>query len=128
MLAWVWLLWHIVAALGPHQTNFPRRLLLGWVVIVGSTTAALGLLAAPSMIGIGSPRLSAALGLVLELLGLPLTAPLYRTYQAIVPRGAQIPFLATAWTFASDIFLYGHGPPFGAPDPVFPQVARPPHT
>src|SRR3546814_8845696 len=83
MLAWVWLLWHIVAALGPHQTNFPRRLLLGWVVIVGSTTAALGLLAAHSLIGIGSPRLSAALGLVIALLGLSLTETLYRSYQAI---------------------------------------------
>src|SRR3546814_3591173 len=83
MLAWVWLLWHIVASLEPHQTNFPRRLLLGWVVIVGSTTAALGLLAAHSLIGIGSPRLSAALGLVIALLGLSLTETLYRRYQAI---------------------------------------------
>src|SRR3546814_19843490 len=81
--SWVWLLGHIVASLEPHQTNFPRRLLLGWVVIVGSTTAALGLLAAHSLIGIGSPRLSAALGLVIALLGLSLTETLYRSYQAI---------------------------------------------
>src|SRR5690554_1284939 len=40
MLAWVWLLWHIVSSLEPHRTKFPRRLLLGWLLVTGMAVAA----------------------------------------------------------------------------------------
>src|SRR3546814_17085374 len=38
MLAWVWLLWHIVASLEPAQATFPRRLVPRRVVLLRFTS------------------------------------------------------------------------------------------
>jgi putative PEP-CTERM system histidine kinase len=122
MLAWVWLLWHIVASLEPHQTHFRRRLLLGWVVIVGFTAAVLVALAADILTDWGSPRLSALLGLAIALLGLSLTETLYRSYQVVDRWGIKFLCIATGGLCSYDIFLYGDGLLFGALDPGFLEV------
>ena len=122
MLTWVWLLWHIIAALEPHRAALPRRLFLGWILITGFTAATLLLLAAHSLVDLGPPQLPILLGLATAMLGLSLTETLYRSYQAVERWGIKFLCLATGGLFAYDTFLYGEGLLFGALDPTFLEV------
>jgi len=122
MLAWAWLLWHIVASLEPHRTNFPRRLLLGWLLMCGLTAAVVLLLAAHALIGFGPTQMPVGLGLAIAVLGLSLTESLYRSYEAVERWGVKFLCLATGGLFAYDVFLYGDGLLFGALDPTFLEV------
>ena len=134
MLAWVWLLWHIIASLEQFRRAFPRRLRLSAVVIVGMTAAVLlqgGLLlgdaAGPApggegLISLGLSLLPLSLGLAVALLGLFLTETLYRGYQSIERWGIKFLCLATGALFTYDVFLYGEGLLFQVLDPTFLEV------
>src|SRR5512138_692877 len=122
MLAWCWLLWHIVASLAPHRTHFPRRLLVGWVILIGATIVVVTALAAHIAFDVGPSRLPALLGFAVALLGLSLTETLYRSYQAVERWKIKFLCLATGGLFAYDIFFYADGLLFKALDPTLLEV------
>jgi len=128
-LAWAWFLWHIIASLEPYRVMFPRRLRLGWVVIIGLTAVTLALLVTHllfglSWINLGLFGFNAALllliqGLLIALFGLSLTETLYRGYKSAERWGVKFLCLATGGLFAYDVFLYGEGLLFRVLDPTF---------
>jgi len=119
MLAWVWLLWHIIASHEPYRINFPRRLRLAWGLIISLTTATVLLIGARATADFGPERLPLALGLCISIVGLSLTETLYRGYRAVERWGVKFLCLATGGLFAYDTFLYGEGLLFGVLDPNF---------
>lgn len=121
-LAWVWLLWHIIASLEPHRTNYPRRLSLGWVLIIALTVTTVLLSGATFLVAPQPPRLLIALGLAIAILGLSLSETLYRGYQPEERWGVKFLCLGTGGLFAYDVFLYGEGLLFGVLDPTFLEV------
>lgn len=122
MLSWVWLLWHIIAALEPHRPGRQRRLLVGWILISGITIGVALLLAVHTLVRLGPPQLPIVLGLAIAMLGLSLTETLYRSYQAVERWGIKFFCLATGGLFAYDTFLHGEGLLFGVLDPTFLEV------
>ena len=135
MLAWVWLLWHIITSLEQFRQAFPRRLRLCAVMVVGTTAAILlqgGLLllgdaAGPAPggggpISLGLSLLPLGLGLTIAVLGLSLTETLYRGYQPVERWGIKFLCLATGALFTYDVFLYGEGLLFRVLDPTFLEV------
>ncbi|MPZ12393.1 MAG: PEP-CTERM system histidine kinase PrsK [Kiloniellaceae bacterium] len=122
MVAWVWLLWHIIASLEPHRTKFPRRLILGWAVVIALTAATGVLLPTHLVADPGWPQLPLVLGLAIAVLGLSLTETLYRGYQPVDRWGVKFLCLGTGGLFAYDVFLYGEGLLFGVLDPDFLEV------
>ncbi|MGF1630361.1 MAG: XrtA/PEP-CTERM system histidine kinase PrsK [Kiloniellaceae bacterium] len=128
-LAWVWFLWHIIASLGPYRTKFPRRLRLGWALVVALTAVTLfvqgwHLSVGLSWINLGLVGFNGALlllvlGLAIALFGLSLTETLYRGYLSAERWGIKFLCLATGGIFAYDVFLYGEGLLFRVLDPVF---------
>ena len=132
MLAWAWFLWHIVASLEPYKVRFPRRLQLGWILIIGLSASILGLHAWHLLFGLGWVNLrftgfNAALlplvaGLVIALFGLSLTETLYRGFRSAERWGVKFLCLATGGLFAYDVFLYGEGLLFRVLDPSFMEM------
>lgn len=122
MLAWIWLLWHIVASHEPYRVNFPRRLRLATGLIAALTAVTILLIGAHVVTGFGPGRLTVALGLGISIAGLSLTETLYRGYHSAERWGVKFLCLATGGLFAYDTFLYGEGLLFGVLDPAFLEV------
>lgn len=132
MLGWAWFLWHIIASLEPYRVRFPRRLQLGWILIIALSAGTLALQAWHLLIGLqwvnfGFTGFNAALlpllaGLVIAVLGLSLTETLYRGFRPTERWGVKFLCLATGGLFAYDVFLYGEGLLFRALDPSFMEM------
>jgi putative PEP-CTERM system histidine kinase len=128
-LAWAWFLWHIIASLEPYRVGFPRRLRLGWALVVALTVATLAIQAIHLTVGLnwvnlGFTGFNAALllllqGLAIALFGLSFTETLYRGYRSAERWGIKFLCLATGGLFAYDVFLYGEGLLFRVLDPTF---------
>ena len=129
MLAWAWFIWHIIASLEPHRARFPRRLRLGWVLIIALSAVALALhgvhlLVELRWVDLGFVAFNAAhlllvLGLATALFGLSLAETLYRGYRPAERWGVKFLCLAAGGLFAYDVFLYGEGLLFRVLDPTF---------
>ena len=119
MLAWVWLLWHIVASHGPYRRNYPRRLRVAWVLIGVFSLAAVSLIAVQLVLMERSAQPSIAVGLCISIIGLSLTETLYRGFHAEERWGIKFLCLATGGLFVYDTFLYGEGFLFQALDPAY---------
>jgi putative PEP-CTERM system histidine kinase len=132
MLAWALFLWHIIASLEPYRARFPRRLRLGWVLIIALSAATLALQGIHLVVGLrwtnlgfvafNAALLPLVLGLAIALFGLSLTETLYRGYQSAERWGVKFLCLATGGLFAYDVFLYGEGLLFRVLDPTFVEI------
>lgn len=132
MLAWAWFLWHIIASLEPYRIRFPRRLQLGWVLIIILTVVTLAIQAWDLTVGLrwtnlglfafNAAHLPLLTGLVIALFGLSLTESLYRGFRSAERWGVKFLCLATGGLFAYDVFLYGEGLLFRALDPSFMEI------
>ena len=131
-LVWAWFLWHIIASLEPYRVMFPRRLRLGWAVIVTLTVVTLVLQGIHLSVGLNwvnlgffgfnAALLLLILGLAIALFGLSLTETLYRGYSSAERWGVKFLCLATGGIFAYDVFLYGEGLLFRVLDPTLLEI------
>ncbi len=132
MLAWTWFLWHIIASLEPYRVKFPRRLRLGWVLIVALSAVTLTLQVWHLRVGLpwinlgftgfNARLLPLATGLAIALFGLSLTETLYRGFRSAERWGIKFLCLGTGGLFAYDVFLYGEGLLFRVLDPSFVEM------
>ncbi len=132
MLAWIWFLWHIIASLEPYRIKFPRRLRLGWVLVITLSAVALALQAWRLQVGLpwvnlgfvgfNAELLPLAMGLAIAMFGLSLTETLYRGFHSAERWGIKFLCLATGGLFAYDVFLYGEGLLFRVLDPSFMEM------
>ena len=131
-LAWAWFLWHIIASLEPFRVMYPRRLRIGWAVIVSLTVVTLTLQAYHLTVGLhwinlgffgfNGALLLLILGLAIALFGLSLTETLYRGYRSAERWGVKFLCLATGGLFAYDVFLYAEGLLFRVLDPTLLEI------
>jgi putative PEP-CTERM system histidine kinase len=121
-LAWILFLWMLIAFSEVLRTNYPRRIRLGWLAILGMSVLVIGFdflhlfsLDRPSM-----PAIS--LALLVSVAGLSLTETVFRTFQRGNRWGVKYLCLAVGGMFAYDVFLFADALLYRKVDPTLLEV------
>ncbi len=106
-LAWILFMWLLVALSPELQNNYPRRIRVGWALIVGMGVLVLGFDLA-RLLGWLSPTIStqAGLGLLVSVAGLSVIETVFRSFRADDRWGVKYLCLAAFGLFAYDVFYF----------------------
>ena len=109
-LAWILFMWLLVALSPELQNNYPRRLRVGWALIVGMALLVVGFDLA-HVLGLSAPTVAtqAALGLLISVAGLSVIETAFRSFRRDDRWGVKYLCLATFGMFAYDVFFFADG-------------------
>jgi putative PEP-CTERM system histidine kinase len=106
-LAWILFMWLLVALSAELQNNYPRRIRVGWGLIIGTSVLVLGF-DLFDVLGLFAPTTvtRASLGLLISVAGLSVTETVFRSFRRDDRWGVKFLCLATFGLFSYDVFFF----------------------
>jgi putative PEP-CTERM system histidine kinase len=108
-LAWILFMWLLVALSPELRNNYPRRIRVGWALIIGMTLLVLGF-DFLHVLDLATPSIStqATLGLLISVAGLSVIETVFRSFRRDDRWGVKYLCLATFGIFAYDVFFFAN--------------------